>query len=59
MILVFLMLHLELTGSQHLLDQNKFGGGVLIYVREDIPYKQLTNYILPEDIEGIFFEKEN
>ena len=53
------MLHLELTGSQHLLDQNKFGGGVLIYVREDIPYKQLTNYILPEDIEGIFFEKEN
>ena len=59
MILVFLMLHLELTGSQHLVDQVRFGGGVLIYVREDIPYKQLTKYILSEDIEGIFFEKEN
>ena len=53
------MLHLELTGSQHLVDQVRFGGGVLIYVREDIPYKQLTKYILSEDIERIFFEKEN
>ena len=38
------------------LDQNRFGGGVLIYVREDIPCKQLTKHILPDDIEGIFVE---
>ena len=38
------------------LDQNKFGGGVLIYVREDIPCKQLTKHILPDYIEGIFVE---
>ena len=38
------------------LDRNRFGGGVLIYVSEDIPCKQLTKHILPDDIEGIFFE---
>ena len=38
------------------LDRNKFGGGVLIYVREDIPCKQLTKLILPDNIEGIFVE---
>ena len=38
------------------LDRNKFGGGVLIYVREDIPCNQLTKHILPDNIEGIFVE---
>ena len=38
------------------LDRSKFGGGVLIYVREDIPCKKLTKHILPDDIEGIFVE---
>ena len=38
------------------LDQNRFGGGVLIYVREDIPCKQLTKHILPDDTEGVFVE---
>ena len=37
-------------------DGNKFGGGILIYVREDIPCKKLTKHILPDDIERIFFE---
>ena len=32
------------------------GGGVLIYVREDIPSKQLTKHVFPEDIEGLFVE---
>ena len=27
------------------LDRNRSGGGVLICVREDIPYKQLTKHI--------------
>ena len=38
------------------LDRNRFGGGVLIYVREDISCKQLTKHKLPDDIEGIFVE---
>ena len=38
------------------LDRNKFGGGVLIYVREDILCIKLTKHILPDDIEGIFVE---
>ena len=37
-------------------DRNKFGGGVIIYVREDIPCKQLVKYVLPNDIEGLFIE---
>ena len=38
------------------LDINKNGGGIIIYVREDIPTKILTKHNLPEDIEGIFLE---
>ena len=37
-------------------DRNRNGGGVLIYVREDIPSKPLTDLKLPHDIEGIFVE---
>ena len=29
------------------LDRNRSGGGVLICVREDIPWKQLTKHIFP------------
>ena len=38
------------------LDRNSRGGGVLIYVRTDIPCKQLDNHDFPEGIEGIFVE---
>ena len=38
------------------LDRNRFAGGVLIYVSEDIPSKQLTKQILPNNIERIFVE---
>jgi hypothetical protein len=37
-------------------DRNCFGGGIFIYVRENIPCRRLLNYSLPEDIEGIFVE---
>ena len=37
-------------------DRNRQGGGVLIYVREDIPSKILTRHCFPEDIEGIYIE---
>ena len=38
------------------LDRNKRGGGVLIYVREDISSKQLSKHTFKHDIEGIFLE---
>ena len=40
------------------LDKNRFGGGVMIYVPEDILSKQLAKHKLPVDIEGIFIEME-
>ena len=38
------------------LDRNRHGGGVMIYVREDISSKQLTKHTFKDDIEGIFLE---
>ena len=38
------------------LDRNRNGGGVLIYIREDIPSKNLISHTLPSDIEGLFIE---
>ena len=37
-------------------DRNRNGGGVLIYIPEDIPSKLLADHKLPHDIEGIFVE---
>ena len=37
-------------------DRTANGGGVLIYVREDIPSKELNDHNFPDDIEGIFVE---
>ena len=37
-------------------DRDRKGGGVLIYVREDIPSKQLNKHSFPDDIEGLFLE---
>ena len=38
------------------LDRNKNGGGVLVYIRENIPSKILKKTILPDDIEGTNIE---
>ena len=38
------------------LDRNRNGGGLLVYVREDIPCKELKLHSFNEDIEGIFIE---
>ena len=38
------------------LDRDKHGGGLLIYVRDCIPCKQLHKHTFPQDIEGIFVE---
>ena len=37
-------------------DHTKNSGGVIIYVREDIPSKELTDHLSPINFEGIFFE---
>ena len=37
-------------------DRNSHGGGLLIYVREDIPCKRLKTNNTPDDIKGIFLE---
>ena len=38
------------------LDRNREGGGVLVYVREDIPSKQLTKHSFSKNVEGLFLE---
>ena len=38
------------------MDRDRNGGGTMIYVREDIPSKELTRHTFKEDIEGIFIE---
>ena len=38
------------------LDRNAFGGGILIYVRQDIPSNQLKKHTFAANIEGIFIE---
>ena len=37
-------------------DRNSQGGRLLIYIREDIPCKELKVNILPDDVESIFIE---
>ena len=37
-------------------DRNSHGGGILIYIRDDIPCKEIKTQKLPGDIEGIFIE---
>ena len=38
------------------LDRNKFGGGIIVYVREDIVSKELKSHPQDINIEGIFIE---
>ena len=38
------------------IDRSKHGGGVIIYIRKDIPAKELLAHPKPINFEGIFFE---
>ena len=40
----------------HRFDRNRAGGGVIIYVREDISSRYLEKHKLPQDIEDMFIE---
>ena len=37
-------------------DRNIHGGGLLLYIRDDIPCKRIKSYALPGDIECFFVE---
>ena len=37
-------------------DRSRSVGGVIVYIRDNIPNKQLVKHKLPEDIEGVFVE---
>ena len=48
---------IEGYGNPFRRDRNKFGGGLLLYVRDDIPCKLIKlQYDLPSDIECLFIE---
>ena len=38
------------------LDRNCHGGGIILYVRNDIPYKELKSHKLPNSVEVMFTE---
>ena len=38
------------------LDRNCHGGGIILYVRSDLPCKELNTHKLPNDVDGIFAE---
>ena len=38
------------------LDRNRDGGGILVFLREDIPSKKLHKHTLPGDIEALIVE---
>ena len=47
---------IEGNTTPYRLDRNCFGGGVMIYVRKDIPSKELKKDSLPKNIEALFVE---
>ena len=49
-------LTIEGYSEPYRLDRNRDGGGVLIYVREDIPSKPLTKHNFTQYVEGLFVE---
>ena len=38
------------------LDRNRNGGGVMIYIRDDIPSRFLLKHVFPSDTEGLYIE---
>ena len=48
--------HIDGYSMPYRLDRNRNGGGVIIYVRGDVPSKVLRKNLFANDIEGIFVE---
>ena len=47
---------IEGFGKPYRFDRNRNGGGVMVYVRKDIPSKELKKHTFPKNIEAIFLE---
>ena len=47
---------IDCFSTPYRLNSNRNGGGIMIYVRDDIPSKMLTKHNLPEGIEAAFIE---
>ena len=48
--------HMDGFSLPYRLDRNRNGGGVMIFVRENIPSKLLTKPNFPSGVEGLFVE---
>ena len=48
--------HIDGLSIPYRLDRNRNGGGVIVYVREDISSKLLSKHFFKDDIEGLFAE---
>ena len=48
--------HIDGLTTPYRLDRNQNGGGIMLYIREDIPSKSLTEIKLDNEIENIFIE---
>ena len=48
--------HIDGFSLPYRLDRNRNSGGVMIFVKEDIPSKLLTKHNFPSDVEGLFVE---
>ena len=46
--------HMDGFALPYRLDRNRNDGGVLIFVKEDIPSKLLTKHNFPSDVKGLF-----
>ena len=47
---------IEGYSQQYRLDRDCNGGGIIIYVRDHLPCKQIKSHNLPENVEGLFLE---
>ena len=48
--------HIDGYSKPSRLDRNRNGGGITMYVRDDIPIRMLTKNNFPDNIEGLFVE---
>ena len=48
--------NVEVSSTPFRLDQNKNGGGIILYIRSFIIASKLTSFIFPNDIEAFFIE---
>ena len=48
--------HIDGFSQPYRLDRNRNGGGVMIFVREELPSKQLLKHTLPNAIEALIVE---